>query len=444
MVEVELFAIGGFTEITKNMTAVRVDDEIVILDMGIYLPAFIDYQEEGGKIDELNNEEIIKMGAIPNDHILDRYRQNVKGIFLGHAHLDHIAAVPFLASNYDCKIYGSPFTIEIVKAILREHKRKLKNKLIPTSLNSTVKVSANIQVELIAITHSTSQCALLAVHTPKGVILYCNDFKLDNTPTLGNKPNYERLEELGSQGALAVITETMYAEKAGKCPSERVAKEMLREVMLEIDHKDKALFVTTFASHIARIKSTIEFGLKLNRQIVILGRSMEKYITAAQNLRLLREDKRVKVYTYRSAVERILNEISKRPGKYLVICTGSQGEPNSILDKIVNGKVPFQFQPDDRVIFSTKTIPVESNIENRERLESKLKKRKIRMYLDIHVSGHSASEDLRELLNMTKPKHIIPAQGEPHMIDAFMEICKHLNFKPKQIHRVEDGTTIKL
>lgn len=444
MTEVEIITVGGFTEITKNLTAVRVDDEIVLLDMGVYMPAIVDYQEEGGDIQELSTKELINLGAVPDDRVLDNYKDLVKGIFLGHSHLDHIAAVPYLANRYRCKVYGSPFTIEVLKAILADHKKKINNKLVPVSLDSTVKVSNKIQVEFISITHSTLQCAIMAVHTPKGVILYANDFKLDNVPTVGKKPNYERLKELGKKGVLCLIIETMYSQTEGHTPSEKIAKEMLKEVMLDLNHKGKALFVTTFSSHIARIKSAVEFGRKLKRKTVILGRSMEKYMGAAKNLRIVDFGHEVKVFSYKSSVEKILNQLHEHPSKYLVICTGSQGERNSTLDKIVSGKFKFNFSADDVVIFATKTIPVEKNIKDREILENKLLKAKVRIFKDVHVSGHGAKEDLRDLVLLTKPLHVIPSQGEAPMIDCFIKLCQELGYKKDKIHRVVNGQSIKL
>ncbi len=441
---VEIYTLGGYTAVTKNMTAIKVDDEIVILDMGIYLPAFIDFQEEGGHMEDLEEDEVMRLGGIPNDKKIRPMKEKVKGIFIGHAHLDHVAAVPYMADKYNCPVYGSPFTMELLKSILRDHKKQIHNKIIPLRLNSTFRISDKIQIEYIAITHSTPQCALMAVHTPKGVIVYANDFKLDNFPTLGKKPNYERLTQIGKKGALAAIVETMYVEKVGKCPSEKVAKEMLREVVFDVNHKGKPIFLTTFASHIARVRTAIEFGLKLNRKVVILGRSMEKYIGAAKNLRIIQDHPKVKVYSYRRSVEKVLHQIKRNPGKYFIICTGSQGEPNSVLDKLVSGRLPFRLSPEDRVIFSTKTIPVKKNIEQRAALEKKLINAKVRMFTDVHVSGHAAREDMRELMAMIKPKHIIPSQGDPHMIDKFIDLCKEVGFKPKQIHKVKDGDIIKL
>src|SRR3989338_5616024 len=144
---IEVFTIGGYSEVGKNMTAIKVDDEIIILDMVLYLPAVLEYEE--GDPRELTTKDLIKIGAIPNDDILEKYRDNVKAIILGHCHLDHIGAAPFLAKHYNCPIIGTPYTMEVLKVLLQEHDEKFENRLKPLSINSHLKVSENIKIEFI-------------------------------------------------------------------------------------------------------------------------------------------------------------------------------------------------------------------------------------------------------------------------------------------------------
>jgi len=425
--EIEVRPIGGYNEVGKNMTAIRVDDEVVICDMGIYLPAIIDY--EGEDYHSLSSDQLINLGAIPDDSIISEWKKKVKAIVLGHCHLDHIAAIPYLAAKYRAPIISSPFTIEVVKSILRDEEVKLPNKLKPLSLNSSIKISKNITIELINITHSTLQAAMIAIHTPRGVILYACDFKFDSTPTLGPKPNLKRLRELGKKGVICLISESLYSTKDMKTPSEKVARELLKEVMLGVDNKGKAIFVTTFASHLARIKSAVEFTKRLNRKPLFLGRSMDKYIKAAENLKLVNFSKEGKVSGFRKQSERLLKQVERNRDKYVVICTGSQGEPGSILDKIVKGDLDFRFKDGDQVIFSCRTIPTEINQANRKALEDLLKSKKVRIFKDIHVSGHSSREDLRDFIKMVKPKNIIPAHGEPRMTSALAELAEEEGYK---------------
>lgn len=441
--EIEICTVGGFQEVGKNMTAIRVGDEVIIIDMGIYLPAIINY--EGEDWHTLSSAQMIGLGAIPDDREIEAWQKNVKAIVLGHCHLDHIAGVPYLASKYRASIYGTPFTLEVLKTILDDEKVNLANKLKPVHTGKKIEITKNISIELINVTHSTLQSAMIAVHTPRGIILYANDFKFDNHPVLGKKPDYERLTELGNEGVLCLIVESLYAEKDMKTPSEKVARELLKDVLLGVDNKGKAVFVATFASHLARLRSAIDFGKKMNRKVVFLGRSMGKYISSAEHVNLVQFSKEAEIAGYKGQISRILKNVNAHRDKYLVICTGSQGEPGSILDKLIKKQLPFNFKEGDHVVFSCKTIPSPLNIENRANLEGALKKEKVRLFLDIHQSGHAAREDLRDFINMVKPQNIIPAHGEEHMEEALARLAEEMGFEENtQIHLMKNGDKIKL
>src|SRR3990167_4818317 len=236
-------------------------------------------------------------------------------------------------------------------------------------------------------THSTPHTVMIALHTKEGVILYANDFKFDLFPTLGKTPNFRRLEELGKQKVLALICDSTYASDARKMPSESIAKEMLKEVMLGIESKNKHVVVTTFSSHIARLNSIVEFGQKMNRKIVFMGRSMAKYVKAAEATGIANFTGKVEILKYSNQIRRRLKKISADRGKYLMVVTGHQGEPKSTLSKMMSPEFKFNLMPEDHVIFSCKTIPTPTNIENRKRLESDLKSRHVRIFKDVHESG---------------------------------------------------------
>jgi ribonuclease J len=190
------------------------------------------------------------------------------------------------------------------------------------------------------------------------------------------------------------------------------------------------MFVTSFASHIARLRSMVEFGKKLNRKVVFLGRSLNKYVKSAEAVGLVDFSKDVEIMTYARQVEQKLHQIEKKKEKYLVVCTGSQAEPNAILTRIGDKKLPFKFEHDDHVIFSCKTIPVEPNIENRERLEKSLSGNGVRIFKDVHVSGHGAREDIRDMIDMVKPEVIIPGHGDKKRITGHIEdLANLLGFK---------------
>ncbi|MEW6063067.1 MAG: RNase J family beta-CASP ribonuclease [Nanoarchaeota archaeon] len=438
----EIAIVGGFGEVGKNMVAVKVENEVVLLDMGIYLPAIINLEDE--ERINLSEKRLIEIGAIPNDVFIEEWQPYVKAIVLGHCHLDHIAAIPFSAAKYNAPIIATPYTLEVLKATLHDDEIKIVNSFRQLNVNSTLKLSDTLKIEFINITHSTPQSTLVAVYTKEGIILYANDFKFDNNPIIGKKPNYKKLKQLGSR-VKVLILESLYADREGKTPSEKVAQELLNDVLLGVSHKGHIVFVTTFASHIARLKSIISLGRRMKRKIIIFGRSMAKYIGAAEKLGLVKFSKHAKIVAYKKQIKKELEKIEKDRGSYLVVCTGSQGEPNSVLDRITKNDVKFGFIPEDSVIFSCRTIPVEINEANRAALEMKLKQKKVRIFKDVHVSGHSSREDLRDFINIVKPEHIIPAHGDLFKMNSLAELATEMGYKlKKNLHVLTDGQKLKL
>lgn len=441
----EIFSIGGYSEVGKNMTALKVNNEIIIIDMGFFLPKLIDFEDSGGERRNLTTEDMIKLGVIPDDRAIHNLRDNVKAIIFGHGHLDHIGGSIYLSNKYDAPMLGTPYTLEVTRRIAKDEKIKLKNELKPINPNSTFQVSNNIEVELIHTTHSTLQTAMVAIHTREGTVVYANDFKFDNHPTIGKKPNYKRLRELGRENVIALVADSLYAARDGKTSSELIAREMLRDVLLGTENSSNAIIATTFASHIARLKSIVEFGEKLNRKVMFLGRSLAKYIGAAEKLELV-DFSRYEIVDYANKIGRALRKVEREGrNKYLIICTGGQGEHTSVLNKIATGQFAFNFLPNDHVIFSNKTIPDPVNIKNRAELEEKLKLKKTRVFKEVHVSGHASREDLRELVGMLKPQHIIPSHGDRSILTSMLGLAEEMGYeKNRNFHISSDGHKLNL
>lgn len=444
---IEICTIGGYSEVGKNMTAVKIDEEVVIFDMGIFLPKIINFEEEGGDRKSLTTDDLIKLGAIPNDTVIKDWKSKVKAIAFTHCHLDHIAAAPYLGKNYPrAPMIGTPFTIEVLKRMVRDDNVELKNKFKVLNVNSKIKISNNLEMEFINMTHSTPQTVMIALHSKYGTVLYANDFKFDNNPIVGKKPNFERLKELGKENVVALICDSLYSHNEQKTPSEKVAREMLKDVMLGTESADNLIIATTFASHLARLRSMIDFGKVLNRKIVLFGRSMEKYIDSAERVGLVKFSNQVEIIPQKRDIEKKLKEIEKQGrSKYMIICTGNQGEPESVLKKMADNRIPFHFLPFDHLIFSCKTIPDPVNIKNRAILEEELKKKKVRIFTDIHTSGHASREDLRDLIQMVKPKNIFPAHVPPDGQKFLVELAEELGYvKNKNVFVSENGKFRKL
>ena len=441
---IEIYTIGGYDEVGKNMTLIKADDEAVIIDMGLHLDKYIHLTEDSETV-EISTPQLLQAGAIPDDSCVKQLAGIVKAIIPTHAHLDHVGALPYMAKKYKCPILATPFTAEVIQTLSKDGNRKIKNDMITMQENTTKRVSENIKIEFINATHSTPQTSMIAVHTKYGTVLYCNDFKFDNTPTLGKKPNYKRLKELGTKGVKVLISDGTRARDAKKTPSESVAREMLKDVMSTLTETKNAIFITTFSSHIARLKSIIELGKNLNRKIVFLGRSLHKYVTAAENINLVKFTDKIELVGFSNQVRRKLRDIEENRDKYLVVLTGHQAEPRAVLSKIADGFLPFHFQRGDYLIFSCTVIPQPSNIANREKLERDLMKAGVRIYKDIHASGHAAREDLRELIEMVKPEHLIPAHGDIKMLTPLEDLAIEMGYEDgKTVHMMRDGDKLNV
>ncbi|MFH1585692.1 MAG: RNase J family beta-CASP ribonuclease [archaeon] len=446
----KIYTVGGFNEVGKNMTVVDLGDDVIIFDCGVYLPAIIELQEEELQPETYSEKKLRSIGALPSDEILDKLglRKKVRAILLGHAHLDHIGAIPYIAYRYNAPVVGTPFTLAVLKKILNDERINIPNKLVTVNPNSSFIIKGrkrNYQAEFINITHSTLQTSMIALHTPEGVVLYANDFKLDNTPVLGLPPNYEALKRIAKKGVKVLIVDSLYSGANKKTPSEKVARAMVEEVLLTIRNEKSAIFVATFSSHIARIKSIVDYAKKLNRKIYVIGRSMNKYISAAKEVKLCPFAKDIQIASYKKQVETTLKNVSKNREKSLVICTGHQGEPGSILDRLARKKLPFEFRNGDNVVFASKTIPVPANIANKENMDKRLRKCGVRIFDEVHVSGHAGREDLRDLISIVRPKNVIPAHGSTQQLTPMIELCREMGYRSgKECHLMQDGQMLRL
>ncbi len=439
-------AIGGFSEVGKNMSVLELGEDAFVLDEGFFLPAIVQMQEKEDY--HYTEAKLRNAKAIPDDLIVDSIRHKVRAQLIGHAHLDHVGAVPFISNRYKAPIYGTPFTNAVLDSLVKDEETHLNNPIKTIQPNSQFYIQGKNKkylAEFINITHSTPQTSMIAIHTDEGVVVYANDFKLDDNPVLGLKPNYERLKELSKEGVKAVIIDSLYSGSDRKTPSERIAKNLLEEVLFGIRDYDSAIFVTTFSSHIARLKSIVEYGKKLDREIVFLGRSLNKYSEAAKEAGISPFMKDVRVCAYRRQVEKVLNQIGKKRKNYLVVCTGHQGEPGSILERLSRNQLPFRFEKQDNLIFSSSVIPTPVNQENFRKMEEKLKKRQLRIFKDVHVSGHGGKEDLREVIRILNPEHIIPSHGDEEKTRPMVDLANEMGYRTsKQVHLLGDGISINL
>ncbi|MBI5149013.1 RNase J family beta-CASP ribonuclease [Candidatus Pacearchaeota archaeon] len=444
---ITLYTIGGYNEVGKNMTALQVGNDVIIIDAGLFLPPIVELEEEERVMTE---KKLRAVGALPDDLMLDKFglRNKVRAILASHAHLDHIGAIPYIAGRYNAEIIATPFSVEVLKTLLRDENLNLNNPIRAIHPNSSyiVKGQKQYKVEFINVTHSTLQTSIVVVHTDDGAIMYANDFKFDNTPIIGKRPNYERLKEIAQEeGVIALVVDSLYAGEDRKTPSEKIARGLLEDVLLTTSNETACIVVTTFSSHLARLKSIVDFGKQLGRKVVFAGRSLNKYVSAANRLKLIPFNKDIMLLSYKNQVRRMLKKIEADREKYMLVCTGHQGEPGSMLDRLSRNQLPFKFRSQDHVVFSSRTIPTAINIANKQQLGKRLKDHGVRIFDTVHVSGHAGREDLRDFINMVQPQHLIPAHGDIKMLTALAELGQELGYKlGRDCHIMQDSQRLKI
>lgn len=433
---VEVIAIGGYEEVGRNMTAVKVGEDVIIFDMGIHLDRINVHEDTD--IDRMHSLDLIERGVIPDDTLMKEVDGKVKGIVFSHGHLDHIGAVAKLAHRYDAPLIGSPYTAALVqKQINGERKFKVNNPIKTLNPGGKMNLSKDITLEFVQATHSIPQAVFPVLHTPEGIIVYALDFKFDNHQKVSPPPDYKRLKELGRKGVLTLIVESTNVKNTTevKTYSERIARNILEDLMRGPLHEKTGMIVTTFSSHVERIQAIADIAKKSHREILFLGRSMERFCGMAQSQGILKLPKNASIYGSPKAVNKALMKANEARDKYLLVTTGHQGEPDALLPRIASGKTPFTVKKGDNVIISAPIIPNPTNAANRHIMERRLKSSGARIYSEAHVSGHAGREDHRDFIRMLKPQHIIPAHGDLSMLSAYGELAEEEGYRiGKNVH----------
>ncbi len=326
--EVEIATIGGYEAVGRQMTAVRAGDDVVIFDMGLNLSKVLIH--DNVETERMHSLDLIDMGAIPDDRVMSDLEGDVKAIVPTHGHLDHIGAISKLAHRYDAPIVATPFTIELVKQQIKsEEKFGVQNDLVKMDAGETMSIGERNELEFVNVTHSIIDASTRASHAGRRSRLRL-DKRMDHTPVIGDPIDMKRFREIGreGEGVLCYIEDCTNAGKKGRTPSESVARRHLKDVMDSVADYDGGIVATTFSSHIARVKSLVEFADDIGRQPVLLGRSMEKYSGTAERLDFVDFPEDLGMYGHRKSVDRTFKRIMNE-GKenFLPIVTGHQASP---------------------------------------------------------------------------------------------------------------------
>jgi len=418
--KIQIIPLGGIGEIGKNMFVLKYEDEILVLDSGLMFP-----EEEMFGIDIV----------IPDISYLIENKEKVKGIIVTHGHEDHIGALPFVLPSLNVPIYGTKLTLGLVEVKLKEH-----NILKTTSLNlirpgCSMKISDNFKVEFFKTNHSIPDSVGVAIYTPVGIIVYTSDFKLDQTPVDGQITDFYRLAELGKKEVLVMLSDSTNAERPGFTLSEKVVGETIQEIFRVSDGR---IIIATFASNVHRIQQVIDAAALHGRKVAVIGRSMVNVVGISRELGYLNvPDKTI--------IE--VEEISNYPEEKLVLLTtGSQGEPMSALTRIsVSEHKKVEVIPGDTVVIAATPIPGNEKLVSRT--INNLFKRGAKVYYEsvsgVHVSGHGSQEELKIMLNLLKPKFLIPVHGEYRHLVHHAELAEKVGISPKNVFVSDNGSILE-
>lgn len=418
--KLRIIPLGGLGEIGKNMMAIEYANDIIIIDAGLMFP----------------EEDMLGVDlVIPDINYLLERQEKLRGIVITHGHEDHIGALPYILPQLDLPIYATKLTQGLISIKLKQYRshRKARLKIIHPGNKFTL---GNLKIEPFSVCHSIPDAVGLIIYTPAGIVIHSGDFKIDYTPVDGKATQLGKLAQLGSQGVLALLSDSTYAELPGYTPSESVVGETLEHIIAEAPGR---VLITTFSSLISRIQQVIDAAAKHKRHIFIIGRSMRDTVKMSTELGYLNVP---------SGVLCNLDQLHHFAHNQIVLLTtGSQGEPTSALVRIANrDNSQVRIIQGDTVVMSATPVPGNESLVNRT-IDTLFRQGAQVIYqkLDqVHVHGHGSQEELKLLINLVKPKFFVPIHGEYRHLSLHAKLAQSIGMPESNIFTMENGNILEL
>ncbi|MFK7696741.1 ribonuclease J [Paenibacillus sp. HJGM_3] len=420
--QLSIFALGGISEIGKNMYVIQYADDIVVVDCGSKFP----------------DENLLGVDLIvPDITYLLEHADQVRGMIVTHGHEDHIGGIPYILKQLNMPVYATRLTLGLIESKLREHGLLRSTELYEINADSSLDLGS-LTLSFFRTNHSIPDCLGVVFDTPEGTVVHTGDFKFDMSPVNEQYPDVHRMADIGRNGVLVLLSESTNAERPGFTPSERMVGEHLEEAFRKADGK---LFVCTFASNVHRLQQVIDAAIKTNRKLALLGRSMVNVVSIAAEL------------GYLTVPEGMLIEASDvhryAPESVAVLCTGSQGEPMAALARLANGSHrQVAVEPGDTVIIAATPIP--GNERNVARIVDLLFQMRAKVIYGsgsmtgMHVSGHGSQEELKLMLTLMKPRYFIPIHGEYRMLSLHTQLAEAVGVRKDNIFIMGNGDVVDL
>ena len=412
-----IVALGGISEIGRNMTVYETHGKLLIVDCGVLFPE--------------DNQPGIDLILPDFSYIRDRLN-DVVGLFLTHGHEDHIGAVPYLLRERgDIPVYGSPLTIALIAAKCKEHRISPLTHEVREGNREDV---GPFELEFVAVNHSIPDALAVAIHTKAGTVLHTGDFKMDQLPLDGRITDLRTFARLGEEGVDLFLVDSTNADVPGFTPAEREIMPALNRVIASTKRR---VIVASFSSHVHRVQQVIDTAALHNRRVAFIGRSMIRNMKIAEDMGYLQVP---------SGILFDARELDSYDDRVVLICTGSQGEPMAALSRMANGDHQIRVGDGDTVILASSLIPGNENsvfrvINELTRFGAKVVHKANAM---VHVSGHAAAGELLYCYNIVKPKYVLPVHGEWRHLKANAEIAIQAGVPRENAFIIENGIVVDL